>query len=207
MIIVFGNQKGGAGKSTLATLCGNYLSLVKKRNVVVIDMDYQRSIYSRYEEEKILENETPYEVIELDLDKFPQVYPKLKEQKDTFVIIDLPGKLDDENLMPVLQHADVFIIPFSYDKQTYQSTTLFNLVTSKLNPEAKKFFVPNRIKGSVKYDTKEAVDKDFSEYGVITKSINDSVNFQRISTRDINISILPIIEEVYEQIFAELWTV
>ena len=204
MIITFGNQKGGAGKSTLATLFANYLSLVKKKEVIVLDMDYQRTIYTYFEENKILENEALYEVLELDLNKFPAILPKLKESKEAFIIIDLPGTLDDENLLPVLQNTDVFIIPFCYDKNTYQSTTFFNLVLNQVNKDAKKIFVPNRIKGSVKYETKEAVDQDFSQFGKITKSITDSVNFQRINTREININILPIIEEVFEEILEEI---
>lgn len=204
MIITFGNQKGGAGKSTLATLFANYISLVKKKEVIVLDMDYQRTIYTYFEENKILENEALYEVIELDLEKFDVVLPKLQENKEAIIIIDLPGKLDDDNLMPVLQNTDVFVIPFCYDKNTYQSTTFFNLVLQQVNPSAKKIFIPNRIKGSVKYETKDAVDKDFSQYGKITASISDSVNFQRINTREININILPIIEEVFEEILKEV---
>lgn len=200
MIIVFGNQKGGAGKSTLAMLYANYLVLVKKKKVVVLDMDYQTSIYNRYQEDKILENPELYEVLELSLEKFPNVYSLLKEEKDLNIIIDLPGKLDDENLLPILKSADVFIIPFCYDKLSYQATTIFNLLTQQLNSKAKKIFVPNRIKGSVKYETFEAVNDDFKKTGIITPVINDSVNFQRISTKEISGNIMQIIEPVFETI-------
>ncbi len=44
MNIVFGNQKGGVGKSTLCIMLANYLTLVKKKQVLVIDMDFQKSI-------------------------------------------------------------------------------------------------------------------------------------------------------------------
>lgn len=200
MIIVFGNQKGGAGKSTLAVLYANYLTLIKKEKVIVLDMDYQSSIFNRFEEDKILDNPVLYDVIELSLEKFPQTIPLLKEEKDLNIIIDLPGKLDDENLLPIIQNADVFIIPFCYDKLTYQATTIFNLISTQLNPDAKKFFVPNRIKGSVKYETLDSINEDFSKNGIVTSMINDSVSFQRITTKELPVNLLNIIEPVFETI-------
>ncbi|WP_026715229.1 ParA family protein [Flavobacterium daejeonense] len=200
MIIVFGNQKGGAGKSTLAILYANYLTLVKKQKCIVLDMDYQTSIFNRYEEDKILDNPELYEVLELNLEKFPETIPFLKEEKNLNIIIDLPGKLDDENLLPILQNADVFIIPFCYDKLTYQATTIFNLISQQINPDAKKFFVPNRIKGNVKYETLDSVNDDFKKNGIVTSVINDSVGFQRITTKELPINLLNIVEPVFETI-------
>ncbi|HQS04420.1 MAG TPA: ParA family protein, partial [Daejeonella sp.] len=56
MVILIGNQKGGAGKSTLTLLFANYLATIRKRRVTVLDMDYQQSIASKSEKAKILEN-------------------------------------------------------------------------------------------------------------------------------------------------------
>lgn len=200
MIIVFGNQKGGAGKSTLAILYANYLTLIKKKKCIVLDMDYQTSIFSRYNEDKILDNPELYEVLELSLEKFPQTIPYLKDEKDLNIIIDLPGKLDDENLLPIIQNADVFIIPFCYDKLTYQATTIFNLISQQINPNAKKFFVPNRIKGNVKYETLDSVNDDFKQNGIVTPIINDSIAFQRITTKELPLNLLNIVEPVFETI-------
>ena len=63
MVILIGNQKGGAGKSTLTLLFANYLATIRKRRVTVLDMDYQQSIASKSEKAKILENQPDYEVI------------------------------------------------------------------------------------------------------------------------------------------------
>lgn len=204
MVIVFGNQKGGAGKSTLATLFANVLSIAKKRDVFVIDMDYQRTIYSRYSEAKLLENVEPYEVLELDLDKYPLIYPELKNNPEQITIIDLPGKLDDDELQPVLETADIFIIPFHYDRNTFHSTSTFNLVTHALNPKAKKFFVPNRVKSTVKHETEEQINEEFRKFGIVTAKIPDSVVIQRTTTKDINPKVIPLINEAFEQIFKEI---
>lgn len=204
MVIVFGNQKGGAGKSTLATLFANVLSITKKREVIVLDMDYQRSIHARYQEAKLLDNEEPYEVLELDLDKYPLVYFGLKQDPNKIIIIDLPGKLDDDNLVPILETADVFIIPFHYDRNTFHSTEIFNLVTQSINPNAKKFFVPNRVKFTVKHETEKNINEEFKQYGNVTSKISDSVLIQRITTKDISPKVLSLINEPFEQIFNEI---
>lgn len=204
MVIVLGNQKGGVGKTTLATLFANYLTLIKKYKTVVLDMDYQRSLFNRYEKAKVLNNPELYEVLEVDLEQFPSVHHILQEEKDQLIIIDLPGKLDDQNLIPVIQAADIFIIPFAYDESSYESTALFTMVAQELNPNSKKFFVPNRLKGSVKYETAESVNADFSKYGKVTSPINDRVDFQRVTTKDLPTALLPIIESVFEDVLTAI---
>lgn len=204
MVIVFGNQKGGAGKSTLATLFANTLCTAKKREVFVIDMDYQRTISTWYKEAALLDNEELYEVLELDLDKYPLVEKELKNNTEQITIIDLPGNLSDEELIPILLSADIFIIPFQYDKGTYHSTSIFNEVTNALNPNAKKFFIPNRLKANVKHGTEDQINEDFSKYGIITNKIPDSVALQRVTTKEISPKVALLVEDVFEQIFKEI---
>ncbi|MCL4637745.1 MAG: ParA family protein [Olivibacter sp.] len=200
MVVLFGNQKGGAGKSTLAMLCANYLSLAKKELVTVLDMDYQKSLLSRFEDAKPLENPEPYQVVDVDLEKFPMVYEVLFSEPEQNIIIDLPGKIDDDNLIPVIKAADVIVVPFHYDKLTFQSTNLFAMIAHELNPEAKKIFIPNQIKNSVKYELKAAVDEHFSQYGVITSHIPHKVALQRLTTRDMPAELLPIVEPIFQAI-------
>lgn len=50
VIILFGNQKGGVGKSTLCALFANYL-LKKKKDVCIIDTDNQKTLYGIRNEE------------------------------------------------------------------------------------------------------------------------------------------------------------
>src|SRR5690606_16756760 len=169
MVILFGNQKGGAGKSTLALLCANYLSLAKKERVTVLDMDYQKSLLSRYNDAKQLESSEPYEVIYGDLEKFPMVYDVLYSERQHNSSIDLPRQLDDDSLIPVLEPADVIVVPFHYDKMTFQSTELFASIAKEYNEKAQMIFIPNLIKSSVRYDLKSAVDAHLSQYGIIDR--------------------------------------
>ncbi|MBD1362539.1 ParA family protein [Mucilaginibacter sp. ZT4R22] len=206
MICLFGNQKGGVGKSTLTVLSGNYLSLAKDWPVTLIDMDYQQSISQKYEKAKVLENEEPYEVLPANLDSFPVLGPVLAKNKKDAVLIDLPGKLDDDGLIPVFKIADLVICPFAYDEFTFESTVLFTVVLKKVNPKVDVIFVPNRIKANVKFEIMSEVNEQLSRFGKITPPIPDRIDFQRITTFHTPLSLYPVITPVFEEIFADyLW--
>ena len=63
MIIVFGNQKGGCGKTTNCIQFANYLA-EKGIDSLVLDLDFQQSIADRRKEDlEMYDNEPRYEVI------------------------------------------------------------------------------------------------------------------------------------------------
>jgi len=203
MIIAFGNQKGGAGKSTLTILLANYLSLVKKRPVIVLDMDYQRSVYARYEESRVLDNQQPYEVLEVELGQYSAIRDLLSGHPDQIILIDLPGKIDDDALLPVLSTADRFVIPFAYDKFSYQATVLFSYVAREINPKALLYFVPNRLKRLANYQLQQQINAEFAGLGTVTDALYDRVAFQRISTKDIPVELLSCLEPVFDTIIKD----
>ena len=53
MIITFGTQKGGTGKTTLAIAFANYISGVSERKVNVFDFDFQKSFYHKWIEDEV----------------------------------------------------------------------------------------------------------------------------------------------------------
>lgn len=201
MLIIIGNQKGGAGKSTLTLLLANFLTLVKKRKVTVIDMDYQQSLAQKYEKAKAREDQENYEIIAAGLEHFPSMYTVLSQSLEHIVIIDLPGKLDDDGLIPVFSKADLVLCPFSYDEFSFDSTVLFSVVLKKINPEGQLIFIPNRIKGNVRYDTASEVEAQLSKFGKLTPAISDRVDFQRTDTFQTPLSLYPVILPVFEQIY------
>lgn len=206
MICLFGNQKGGVGKSTLTVLSGNYLSLAKEWPVTIIDMDYQQSVSQKYEKAKILENAEPYEVIPSTLETFPLLSPVLLKSKNDAILIDLPGKLDDDGLIPVFKSADLVICPFAYEEFTFESTVLFTVVIKKVNPKIDVIFIPNRIKANVKFEIMSEVNEQLSKFGRITAPLPDKIDFQRITTFQTPLSLYPVIAPVFEEIFADsLW--
>ncbi|WEA00744.1 ParA family protein [Mucilaginibacter sp. SJ] len=206
MICLFGNQKGGVGKSTLTVLSGNYLSLAKDWPVTIIDMDYQQSISQKFEKAKVLENEEPYDVMAATLETFPLLSNVLTKSKKDAILIDLPGKLDDDGLIPVFKCADLVICPFSYDEFTFESTVLFAVVLKKVNPKVEVVFIPNRIKANVKFEIMSEVNEQLSKFGKITAAIPDRIDFQRITTFQTPLSLYGVITPVFEEIFADrLW--
>lgn len=204
MLILIGNQKGGCGKSTLTLLLANYLANEKKVNSTVLDMDYQQSLYAKSEKAKILENEPLYEIVPAHLESFPLMKKKLLASKRDRIIIDLPGKMDDDGLIPIFAAADLILCPFSYDEFSVDSTVLFAMVIRKINKDAPLVFIPNRIKSTVKYETKAEVEKVLKNFGTITPELTDRVDFQRVNTvytpepiRAVAFPVLSIIYELY----------
>ncbi|WP_158829058.1 ParA family protein [Mucilaginibacter lacusdianchii] len=205
MNYLFGNQKGGVGKSTLTVLSANFLTLARDREATIIDMDYQQSIAQKFDKAKVLENAEPYEVLPSTLETYPVLHNVLSKNKGHAVLIDLPGKLDDDGLIPVFQSADIMICPFSYDEFTYESTVLFTVVFKRINPKAKIFFIPNRIKANVKFEIMQDVNEQLAKFGPITPVIPDRIDFQRISTFHTPLSLLPLVTPVFDPIFQSLW--
>lgn len=201
MVILIGNQKGGAGKSTLTLLFANYLTQVKKRKVTVLDMDYQQSISSKAEKAKILENEPLYDVVPAELKIFPSLHSSLTNRTGEIIIIDLPGKMDDDGLLPVFAAADVVICPFAYDEFSVDSTILFAMVLRKINERAPFIFIPNRIKNTVKYETRSEIEKVIQRFGVIAPALADRVDFQRISTFQTPLILMPVVLPVLDHIY------
>ncbi len=200
MIILFANQKGGVGKSTLSVLFSNYLSLAKNKPVKVYDMDFQRSLYNKAQAAEVIDNEPLYPVEAAELSQFTSIQKKASNQVS---IIDLAGKMDDDELVPVFRKSDLILCPFSYDEYSVSSTIEFSFVILKINPKAKIIFIPNRVRSSVKYETMKSVQEALKNFGVVTNSITERIDFQRITTYDIPANIIEVIEPVFESIYNE----
>ncbi len=131
-VIIFGNQKGGVGKSTCTLLAANALaSKPFNYKVKVIDLDEQQTIGYLYEGE--IERGTkpiweliayPHSITGGKIHKFLKVFNKAMEESD-LLFVDLPGYLDEggktDTVSPM---ADFIFIPFTpSDKDTYSTET------------------------------------------------------------------------------------
>lgn len=207
MNIIFGNQKGGVGKSTLCIMLANYLTLVKKKQVLVIDMDFQKSINEQRKfdltKNPERENNKPYEILVMDTEDYPKYAEQLKKLND-YILIDLPGRLDDESLIPILKDAHYIICPFFYEIKSVLSTLNFSKFVKFLDEKKAIFFVPNRLKAGTKYETKEDVDALLLGVGTITNGISDRVTLSRLSTFDITEEQKGIVEEVFDFLYKNI---
>ncbi|MEB2780796.1 ParA family protein [Algoriphagus persicinus] len=201
MIILFANQKGGVGKSTLAVLFSNFAAQKRKRKVKVFDMDFQQSLYNKYLNSDQLENEKLYEVELSNITGFKSIQKRSKNDPLQLTVIDLAGKMDDDNLVQVFKESELIICPFCYDEYSVTSTFEFCYVVKKLNPASRIILIPNRVKSSVKYETLESVNQALGQFGELTSPVTDRIDFQRLTTSYTPESLVPILDPIFNKIF------
>ena len=140
--IAFSTQKGGAGKTTLTVLVASYLHYVKGYNVAVIDCDFpQHSIFEMrerdfsmvegdeyykgmaYEQFTRMEGKKAYPVIESNTKEAIADAEHLIPQGDyDFIFFDLPGTLNNADLIPTLAKMDYIVAPIAADRLVLEST-------------------------------------------------------------------------------------
>ena len=201
MIILFANQKGGVGKSTLAVLFSNFAAQKRKKNVKVFDMDFQQSLYNKYLNSKQLDNEKLYEVELSSITGFKSIQKRAKNNPLQLTVIDLAGKMDDDNLVQVFKESELIICPFCYDEYSVTSTFEFCYVVKKLNPSSNIILIPNRVKSSVKYETLESVNQALGQFGELMSPVTDRIDFQRLTTSYTPESLVPILDPIFNKIF------
>jgi len=203
MIILFANQKGGCGKTTHCVHFANYLA-EKKIELVVLDLDFQRSVYDiRSEDVAKYDNPPKYEVIKGNLGEVSKMFADFNSVDGGNLLIDLPGKIDDDALGAILKAADVIVCPFSYDRQTINSTGVFVQVIDFFKVKAKVFFIPNRINRSVKYENKEMIIDVLGKFGKITAEVYDRISIERLNTLELGNDVLDIVRPAYDLIINE----
>lgn len=201
MIILFANQKGGVGKSTLAVLFSNFAVQKRNRKVKVYDMDFQQSLYNKYLNSGILENQRLYEVALAKIPGFKSIKKKEKEDPSQLTVIDLAGRMDDDNLIQIFKESELIICPFCYDEYSVTSTFEFCYVVKKVNPSSQIILIPNRVKSSVKYETLDSVNQALGQFGELTSPVSDRIDFQRITTSYTPETLVPILDPIFNKLF------
>ena len=209
-IITFANQKGGVGKSTLAILFANYLCW-KKMNVCIIDTDLQQTIAQmRKSDLDFFGCEAPYSVQGFpvsDVDTMRQLMENARKF-DGCVLIDAPGNLSQDGLIPILSETDFIVCPYRYDKATTASTSTFVKTILRMMREIRGMkpqllFTPNNIyrKGNME---ERKVWKQFAEtfemIGTVLPTVPTRADLERIDTIDITPSQREIVKETFDYI-------
>lgn len=191
-MIVFANQKGGVGKSTLCILMAHWLTEQGKK-VVVYDADAQQTLYDRRQEDlEANPGITPkWEVKKINAISFEQTTQTLDKAAEFngYVLIDAPGGLIYPGLAPILQSADAIVVPFSYADHDLKSTLKFIqiLLSEDIGQDKERlFFVPNRIEDRIgtkeEKEAKEYAEKALNKLGRVTYRVKKGVALLRIST-------------------------
>ena len=183
VIVTFANQKGGVGKTSLCVTFANYL-VMKGVRVVVIDCDFQHSILKcrkadlkHYGEELI-----PYEVWSHEPNSSEAMITLIEKLHNDpgidVVLMDSPGSLKADGLVPMFVNSDIIAVPFHYDLVTVPSTASFLMFLDRLRKavgsrmKAQLFIIPNLHDNRVGKRTElllwDNTRDTFSNYGYVT---------------------------------------
>lgn len=205
-IIVFANQKGGVGKSTLCILLADYLAYWKK-DVCIIDTDPQLSATLQREQDKLtFGEEEPYSIQSFEVSDTKTMLALMENalSQDGFVLFDAPGTIKDDGLAPMFIYADYIICPYEYEPKSLTSTRTFIKVIYRLrqlNPQMKAqiYFVPNKV--DARMGTREEqelwreMDAEFSLCGIVAPPVGYRAQMKRVNTYYVS---LPLKHTVYE---------
>ena len=130
-IIMFGNQKGGVGKSQCTLMLASALSQAPfNLKVAVVDIDDQKSIAAcrtidknAYGSEKV----EPYPILDYSINDLQTNISQL-DQEYQIILIDAAGKLDakadvtQQEISKSLMYADYLFLPFVSGNHNLDST-------------------------------------------------------------------------------------
>lgn len=223
VIVTFANQKGGVGKTSLCVTFANYL-VMKGVRVVVIDCAFQHSILKcrkadlkHYGEELI-----PYEVWSHEPNSSEAMITLIEKLHNDpgidVVLMDSPGSLKADGLVPMFVNSDIIAVPFHYDLVTVPSTASFLMFLDRLRKavgsrmKARLFIIPNLHDNRVGKRTElllwDNTRDTFSNYGYVTSKIPRRADLQRFSTiagLDLaQAAVTPVFDKIYDSIFDTL---
>ena len=204
--VAFSTQKGGAGKTTLTVLTASYLHYVRGYNVAVVDCDYpqcsivemrERDLKSVMEDEhyKLMAYEQfssigrkAYPVVSSTPEEAVEVASELSKTGEfDFIFFDLPGTVNNADVIRTLSQMDYIFSPVSADRVVLESTLRFAVVlTQQLITTGKAkikglYLLWNLVDGREKtelYDVYEQVIEDL-QLQVLKTFLPDSKRFRR----------------------------
>jgi chromosome partitioning protein len=209
MIITFGTQKGGVGKTTLAIAFANYISLYTDKKIYVIDYDYQKSFYQKWGDDKEISGDYLYEVTILNKEdekdfENPEVMNAMKISREIY-LIDIPGNID-KKYTSVLRYSDYIIIPFSYSDITVNSTMVFINLCGLFKLSAKLFFIRNHVDKLGKYRNQIDMDIELSKHGsLMGNSVYKRNCLQTITTKGLSKEQLLAVKNVFDELIYNIY--
>ena len=207
IIITFANQKGGVGKTTLCTLFANYL-VAKGKSVIVVDCDGQQTIYEKRQADrkKYSNEQVKYNIQAFSIANIDNVRNLMKNlrQMPGVVLIDAPGNLAQQGLIPLFAQTDYIVCPYQYEITSINSTVVFVRFILRLKNEissmkSKLFFVVN------KFDKRTTTDEKLSMFGNVTPKIDQKAEMQRYNTMGLMFSQKSIVGPAFDHIYNEIF--
>ncbi len=201
MLITFGTQKGGPGKTTLAIALANYLSLFTDFKIKVYDLDFQRSLHKKWQEDISLGLNPLYEVIGHEEEKIYEI-DEIKQLKDNeyLNIVDLAGTLDDK-YSDFLIYSDIIITPFEYSDISLKATLVFVNLLGLMDSEAVRIFIRSRYDKGYGYKNQEEMDNELMAYGnLVNYPVYKRNCLQEINTCQLNYKQKAAVKEAFDKV-------
>jgi len=215
-IIVFANQKGGCGKTTNCVMFANQLVDKYHRRLVMLDADPQRSIVKKHEQDiERWPDLTPlYQVVpctQLNSERDTHDLIRAMRAEDFDFVIDTPGSLSLQGLLPLVFEADAVIVPIQLEKTSINSTNSFiemcDMVAKKngRNKLPKFYFLPNQF--NKKWGRKDEIVEQqgfldgYAQLGTVLPKVLNSAEVQRYSTLFLTEKQHEIIDKSYDMLY------
>lgn len=175
MIIVVGSQKGGPGKSTIATNLS--VSLASRgRDVVLVDADPQRSTARWHEDRTDAEHNPSFACVE----KLGSIHTTLNELNSRYeiVIADVAGR-DSKEMRTAMAAADLLLVPIrpsQFDLDTVPHLVQVAEQASDFNPNLALAAVLSQVSSNptvIEGDEAREYLADFPDFTVLETVIHE----------------------------------
>ena len=215
-ILLFANQKGGVGKTTLCGLFANYLAVNQRVPLLVIDADPQQTFYGRRKDDLRKEQDISYKVQTIKNHESTHVIMQNLCTLPGTTIIDTPGSLTQEGMLQLLINADYIICPYHYDLNTIDSTRAFILAVFKLrqrHPEIKAqfIFVCNkhdvRVGKGSELKAWKIVDEYLQKFGVLAPRVGNYADLERYNTIGNSDKVEKLTKRSFDFIFKTIYNI
>lgn len=201
-VVAFAGQKGGTGKTTIATAFASFLHYVQGRNVLIIDADSpQYSLWThRNRELENLRNDDSmaarfekqgvpiYPIINKQLKDVPSELKKHRQSGEfDVIVIDTPGTVNVAGYNECLMAVDYVVTPLEAEELSLTSNLEFIgfIINDLVGVEGsllKDYFVFwNKIRKNTNKDFFIQVHTELLESGinVLDPLVEDRVDYQR----------------------------
>lgn len=207
--VAFSTQKGGAGKTTLTVLVASYLHYEMGYNVGIIDCDFpQHSIHSMrkrdfkmleedefykgmaYEQFTRLEGKKAYPIVESDTGRAIADAEQVVEDYEMdfdIIFFDLPGTMNNRDLIITLAHMDYLIAPIAASRVVMESTLDYmisvrdNIITTGKSNIKAMYLLWNLVDGREKNELYSVYEDVISEldFPILKTFLPNAVRFRR----------------------------